>query len=66
MLRQYQIPVTLTIAQKQLKAKFMEHRNVKDIRIIDMLVIKVWFFLCVRYVRSNSNGFGRQIFIAFL
>ena len=40
MLRHYDLPVSQATAYKTLRAKFDQHRGVKDIRVIDMLVIK--------------------------
>ncbi len=37
----YDIPVTRAMCYKRLKEKFQEHRNVTDLRTIDMLVVKV-------------------------
>ena len=39
--REYMLPFTEDHSKKTLKAKFMENAHVKDIRVIDMLVIKV-------------------------
>ncbi len=40
-LQEFDIPVNLPEARGKLKEKFMEHSEVKDVRIIDMLVVKV-------------------------
>ncbi len=40
MIRDFKIPVTRPMAEKQLRAKFMEKAHVTDIRVIDMLVVK--------------------------
>jgi NADH dehydrogenase (ubiquinone) 1 alpha subcomplex subunit 6 len=41
MLSQYQMPVTLHQCRGQLKKQFIKHRDLRDTRVIDMLVIKV-------------------------
>ena len=38
---QYNLPVSQKEAQETLKAKFMKNAHVKDIRVIDMLIIQV-------------------------
>ena len=40
MLHEFTLPVTLEACKKTLRRKFEEQRHVKDIRVIDMLVIK--------------------------
>lgn len=37
----YDIPKSETQCRAKLKAEFQRHKNVSDIRVIDMLVIKV-------------------------
>ena len=37
----YNLPVSQETAMKVLRSKFEENRHVKDIRVVDMLVIKV-------------------------
>ena len=41
MVNDYVLPVSVATAHKTLRNKFEEHKHVKDIRVIDMLVIKV-------------------------
>ncbi len=40
MLKQYPLPISLIDCQKQLKVHFLAHKDVKDTRVIDMLVVK--------------------------
>lgn len=37
----YDIPMTVEQCRDKLREEFVKHRNVTDIRVIDMLVIKV-------------------------
>lgn len=37
----YKLPVTNATARKVLRSKFEANRHIKDIRVVDMLVIKV-------------------------
>lgn len=37
----YDIPVSVEQGRKKLREEFLKHKNVSDIRVIDMLVIKV-------------------------
>ena len=41
MMRDYELPITEKQAYAQLRKKFNEHKNVKDTRVIDMLVVQV-------------------------
>jgi len=40
MMKTYNLPVSRETMYAQLRKKFEEHRHVKDIRVIDMLVVK--------------------------
>lgn len=37
----YDIPITNDTIKAKIREEFLKHKNVKDIRVIDMLVIKV-------------------------
>ena len=39
--RQYELPFQADVSRQTLKAKFLANADVKDIRVIDMLVIQV-------------------------
>jgi NADH dehydrogenase (ubiquinone) 1 alpha subcomplex subunit 6 len=41
MMREYNLPVTADMARQTLRKRFEENKHVKDIRVIDMLVVKV-------------------------
>jgi len=51
------LPVTKEECQKKLKEEFLKNKHITDIRVIDMLVIKV----CKSYFNSNFEFF--KIFI---
>lgn len=39
----YDIPLSVEQCRSKLREEFAKHRNINDIRVIDMLVIKVRF-----------------------
>ncbi len=41
MMRRYDLPISSETAYRQLRKKFEENKHVQDVRVIDMLVIKV-------------------------
>ena len=53
-IEQHTLPVTLKEAQETLKKHFMKNAHVKDIRVIDMLIIKV----VVLHIFSDATGFN--------
>ncbi len=54
MLTTFNLPVSQATAYKQLRTKFEENKHVKDVRVIDMLVIKV------RVVKSRLSSFKHR------
>lgn len=50
----YIIPVTKEECQQKLREEFYRHANVRDLRVIDMLLVKVRvIFSCLFYVYYN-------------
>jgi len=45
----YDIPKTLTECRAKLREEFDKHRHVQDIRVVDMLVIKVIYYFLKNY-----------------
>jgi len=41
MVERYEMPINIEGCRKQLRKKFEENAHLKDIRVIDMVVIKV-------------------------
>jgi hypothetical protein len=54
---QYCLPYSVDTVRKQLRIKFEEHANVKDLRVIDMLVIQV----VLNYGCNLASHFERTI-----
>ena len=64
MKKMYDIPVTEQNCRDTIKASFVKNKNLKDIRVIDMMVIKVEFELCVL---TKLNRFIEiQFFFCFI
>merc|ERR1712168_1449229 len=52
----YEIPVTESMAQARLRQLFKKHGDVTDIRVIDMLVIKLYFRVSRNWWRLQKSG----------
>lgn len=49
----YDIPKTEQACRQKLKEMFLKNKNVTDIRVIDMLVIKVIFLFLYICIKKN-------------
>lgn len=49
----YDIPMSVEQCRSKLRDEFAKHRHINDIRVIDMLVIKVRF--PISYAEMSSN-----------
>lgn len=66
----YDIPKNITQCREKLREEFMKHKDVTDIRVIDMLIIKVYIllqylYLCAKNVSTNVMVYGQKCTIKF-
>ena len=59
MIQEYDIPVNEAQAKEKLREKFIANSTVKDVRVIDMLVIKVRIFFASGTAMSLTAPFKR-------
>ena len=52
MVEEFDIPINNKMAQDTLKAKFKANSHIKDVRVIDMLVIKVCNYFIIIFIRD--------------